>query len=205
MGPKIWVPYCYLPEKFGVKSLPMSRLYVLVGPSGVGKGTVVKALRKAHPQVNVAVSATTRSPRPGERDGIDYHFLSEAQFDDLVASDGFVEWAIVHGQKRYGTLRSEIAKYIARGEDVILEIDLAGARQVRRSNPDACFIFLQAPSQKILQERLRGRGTEGEAEVTRRLKTAEIEMAAAGEFEHIVVNNHPDQAASELAALMGIA
>lgn len=205
MGPKIWVPYCYLPEKFGVKSLPMSRLYVLVGPSGVGKGTVVKALRKAHPQVNVAVSATTRSPRPGERDGIDYHFLSEAQFDDLVASDGFVEWAIVHGQKRYGTLRSEIAKYIARGEDVILEIDLAGARQVRRSNPDACFIFLQAPSQKILQERLRGRGTEGEAEVTRRLQTAEIEMAAAGEFEHIVVNNHPDQAASELAALMGIA
>lgn len=205
MGPKIWVPYCYLPEKFGVKSLPMSRLYVLVGPSGVGKGTVVKALRKAHPQVNVAVSATTRSPRPGERDGIDYHFLSEAQFDDLVASDGFVEWAIVHGQKRYGTLRSEIAKYIARGEDVVLEIDLAGARQVRRSNPDACFIFLQAPSQKILQERLRGRGTEGEAEVTRRLQTAEIEMAAAGEFEHIVVNNHPDQAASELAALMGIA
>ena len=183
----------------------MSRLYVLVGPSGVGKGTVVKALRKAHPQVNVAVSATTRSPRPGERDGIDYHFLSEAQFDDLVASDGFVEWAIVHGQKRYGTLRSEIAKYIARGEDVVLEIDLAGARQVRRSNPDACFIFLQAPSQKILQERLRGRGTEGEDEVTRRLQTAEIEMAAAGEFEHIVVNNHPDQAASELAALMGIA
>lgn len=205
MGPKIWVPYCYLPEKFGVKSLPMSRLYVLVGPSGVGKGTVVKALRKAHPQVNVAVSATTRSPRPGERDGIDYHFLSEAQFDDLVDSDGFVEWAIVHGQKRYGTLRSEIAKYIARGEDVILEIDLAGARQVRRTNPDACFIFLQAPSEKILQERLRGRGTEGEAEVTRRLQTAEIEMAAAGEFEHIVVNNHPDQAASELAALMGIA
>lgn len=205
MGPKIWVPYCYLPEKFGVKSLPMSRLYVLVGPSGVGKGTVVKALRKAHPQVNVAVSATTRSPRPGERDGIDYHFLSEAQFDELVASDGFVEWAIVHGQKRYGTLRSEIAKYIARGENVILEIDLAGARQVRRSNPDACFIFLQAPSQKILQERLRGRGTEGEAEVTRRLQTAEIEMAAAGEFEHIVVNNHPDQAARELAALMGIA
>ena len=205
MGPKIWVPYCYLPEKFGVKSLPMSRLYVLVGPSGVGKGTVVKALRKAHPQVNVAVSATTRSPRPGERDGIDYHFLSEAQFDELVASDGFVEWAIVHGQKRYGTLRSEIAKYIARGEDVILEIDLAGARQVRRTNPDACFIFLQAPSQKILQERLRGRGTEGEAEVARRLQTAEIEMAAAGEFEHIVVNNHPDQAASELAALMGIA
>ena len=205
MGPKIWVPYCYLPEKFGVKSLPMSRLYVLVGPSGVGKGTVVKALRKAHPQVNVTVSATTRSPRPGERDGIDYHFLSEAQFDELVASDGFVEWAIVHGQKRYGTLRSEIAKYIARGEDVILEIDLAGARQVRRTNPDACFIFLQAPSQKILQERLRGRGTEGEAEVTRRLQTAELEMAAAGEFEHIVVNNHPDQAASELAALMGIA
>lgn len=205
MGPKIWVPYCYLPEKFGVNSLPMSRLYVLVGPSGVGKGTVVKALRKAHPQVNVAVSATTRSPRPGERDGIDYHFLSEARFDELVACDGFVEWAIVHGQNRYGTLRSEIAKYIARGEDVILEIDLAGARQVRRTNPDACFIFLQAPSEKILQERLRGRGTEGEAEVTRRLKTAEIEMAAAGEFEHIVVNNHPDQAASELAALMGIA
>ena len=205
MGPKIWVPYCYLPDKLGAKSLPMSRLYVLVGPSGVGKGTVVKALRKAHPQVNVAVSATTRSPRPGERDGIDYHVLSEPQFDELVDSDGFVEWAIVHGQKRYGTLRSEIAKYIARGEDVILEIDLAGARQVRRTNPDACFIFLQAPSEKILQERLRGRGTEGEAEVTRRLKTAEIEMAAAGEFEHIVVNNHPDQAASELAALMGIA
>ena len=183
----------------------MSRLYVLVGPSGVGKGTVVKALRKAHPQVNVAVSATTRSPRPGERNGVDYHFFSEAQFDELVDSDGFVEWAVVHGQARYGTLRSEIAKYLARGEDVILEIDLAGARQVRHTNPDACFIFLQAPSQQILQERLRGRGTEGEAEVARRLQTAEIEMAAAGEFEHIVINNHPDQAASELAALMGIA
>ena len=119
--------------------------------------------------------------------------------------DGFVEWALVHGQARYGTLRSEIAKYLARDEDVILEIDLAGARQVRHTNPDACFIFLQAPSQQILQERLRGRGTEGEAEVARRLQTAKIEMAAAGEFEHIVINNHPDQAASELAALMGIA
>ena len=105
----------------------------------------------------------------------------------------------------YGTLRSEVAKYISRGEDVILEIDLAGARQVRQTNPDACFIFLQAPSQQILQERLRGRGTEGEAEVARRLRTAETELAAAGEFEHIVVNNHPDQAARELAALMGIA
>ncbi|MDU5307545.1 MAG: guanylate kinase [Varibaculum cambriense] len=183
----------------------MSRLYVLVGPSGVGKGTVVKALRKAHPQVNVAVSTTTRSPRPGERDGVDYHFLTESQFDELVDRDGFVEWAVVHGQARYGTLRSEIAKYLARDEDVILEIDLAGARQVRHTNPDACFIFLQAPSQQILQERLRGRGTEGEAEVARRLQTAKIEMAAAGEFEHIVINNHPDQAASELAALMGIA
>ena len=183
----------------------MSRLYVLVGPSGVGKGTVVKALREAHPQVNVAVSATTRSPRPGERDGVDYHFLTESQFDELVDRDGFVEWALVHGQARYGTLRSEIAKYLARDEDVILEIDLAGARQVRHTNPDACFIFLQAPSQQILQERLRGRGTEGEAEVARRLQTAKIEMAAAGEFEHIVINNHPDQAASELAALMGIA
>ena len=183
----------------------MSRLYVLVGPSGVGKGTVVKALRKAHPQVNVAVSAPTRSPRPGERDGVDYHFLTESQFDELVDRDGFVEWALVHGQARYGTLRSEIAKYLARDEDVILEIDLAGARQVRHTNPDACFIFLQAPSQQILQERLRGRGTEGEAEVARRLQTAKIEMAAAGEFEHIVINNHPDQAASERAALMGIA
>lgn len=183
----------------------MSRLYVLVGPSGVGKGTVVKALRRAHPQVNVAVSATTRAPRPGERDGIDYHFLNDDQFDQLVANDGFVEWALVHGQARYGTLRSEIAKFIARGEDVILEIDLAGARQVRKTNPDACFIFLQAPSPQILQARLRGRGTEGEAEVARRLQTAKVEMAAAGEFEHIVVNNHPDQAAQELAALMGIA
>ena len=96
----------------------MSRLYVLVGPSGVGKGTVVKALRKAHPQVNVAVSATTRSPRPGERDGVDYHFLTESQFDELVDRDGFVEWALVHGQARYGTLRSEIAKYLARDEEV---------------------------------------------------------------------------------------
>lgn len=183
----------------------MSRLYVLVGPSGVGKGTVVKALRKAHPQVNVAVSATTRAPRPGERDGIDYHFLTEVEFDELVNNNGFVEWALVHGQARYGTLRSEVAKYIARGEDVILEIDLAGARQVRRTNPDACFIFLQAPSKEILQERLRGRGTEGEAEVARRLQTAETEIAAAGEFEHVIVNNHPDQAAGELAALMGIA
>lgn len=185
--------------------MPNSRLFVLAGPSGVGKGTVVNALRKMYPQVKVAISATTRAPRPGERDGVDYYFLSEARFDELLAADGFLEWAQVHGQARYGTLRSEVAAHSSRGEDVILEIDLAGARQIRRTHPDAHFIFLLPPSQHALEERLRGRGTEGETEVARRLETAKTELAAAKEFEYQIVNNHPEQAASELAALMGIA
>lgn len=188
-----------------METLPNSRLYVLAGPSGVGKGTVVNALRKMYPQVKVAVSATTRAPRPGERNGIDYYFLSEERFDELLAADGFLEWAQVHGRARYGTLRSEVEEHSSRGEDVILEIDLAGARQIRRTNPDAHLIFLLPPSQQALEERLRGRGTEDEAEVARRLETAKIELAAAKEFEHQLINDHPEQAARELAALMGIA
>ena len=182
-----------------------SPLAVLVGPSGVGKGTVLKALRKTYPHLQVAISATTRQARPGETDGIDYHFLSDARFEELIAQDGFLEWATVHGKARYGTLRSEINRHFALGRDVILEIDLAGARQIRQSYPQACFIFLSPPNEHVLEERLRGRGTEDEAEVARRLETAKTELAAAGEFEHIVINNQPEQAARELAALMGIA
>ncbi|WP_122820529.1 guanylate kinase [Varibaculum vaginae] len=185
--------------------MPNSRLFVLAGPSGVGKGTVVNALKKMYPQVKVAVSATTRLPRPGERNGVDYYFLSEERFDELLAANGFLEWAQVHGRARYGTLRSEVAAHFNRGEDVILEIDLAGARQVRHTHPQAHFIFLLPPSQQALEARLRGRGTEGEAEVARRLETAKTEMAAAKEFEYQIVNNQPEQAARELAALMGIA
>ncbi len=180
------------------------RLTVLAGPTAVGKGTVVQALRKLHPELVVSVSATTRPPRPGEVDGVHYRFLSDDEFDELIASEGMLEWATVHGRHRYGTPRGPVEDALARGERVLLEIDLDGARQVRSSMPGARFIFLAPPSWDALVARLVGRGTENEEERLRRLETAKIELAAEAEFDVTVINDDLDRTVSELAQLMGL-
>lgn len=177
---------------------------VISGPSGVGKGTVVRALADAHPQVWVSVSATTRPPRPGERDGVDYHFVSDAEFDRLIATDGLLEWAEVHGSARYGTPSGPVTDALAAGRPVILEIELQGARQIRDRLPGARYVFLTAPDEETLVGRLRDRGTETEEQVRRRLQTAEGELAAAGEFDHIVVNDELGQTVAELVELLGL-
>lgn len=180
------------------------RLTVLAGPTAVGKGTVVHALKDRHPELVVSVSATTRAPRPGEIDGVHYRFLSEEQFDGLVAEGGMLEWARVHGRHRYGTPRRPVEEALARGESVLLEIDLDGARQVRRSMPGAFFVFLAPPSWEELVARLVGRGTEDEVERERRLETARIELAAESEFDVTVTNADLEEAVTELARLMGL-
>lgn len=177
---------------------------VLAGPTAVGKGTVVSALRAAHPEVWVSVSATTRPPRPGEVNGVNYFFVSDAQFDALVEGGQMLEWATVHRQHRYGTPRAPVAEHLAAGIPTLLEIDLQGARQVRETMPAALFVFVMPPSWDELVKRLVGRATEAPAEQDRRLGTAQVEMAAAPEFDAVIVNDVVDHAASELAALMGL-
>ncbi len=180
----------------------MSRLIVLAGPTAVGKGTVVRALREMAPDVYVSVSATTREPRPGEVDGVHYHFISAEDFDRRVAAGEFLEWAVVHGHHRYGTLRGPVDERLAAGESVLLEIDLQGARQVKETMPDAHFVFLSPPSWDELVSRLVGRGTEGEEERERRLATARAEMAAVAEFDQVIVNDTVEHAARELLGVV---
>ncbi|WP_455134880.1 guanylate kinase [Schaalia cardiffensis] len=180
------------------------RLTVLAGPTAVGKGTVVQALRLRHPELVVSVSATTRAPRPGEIDGVHYHFLSDPQFDELVEDGGMLEWAKVHGLHRYGTPRRPVEQALTAGKSVLLEIDLDGARQVRRSMPEAHFVFLAPPSWDVLVARLLERGTEDEEERARRLETAKTELAAESEFDVTVTNDDLDVAVAELARVMGL-
>ena len=180
----------------------MTRLVVLAGPTAVGKGTLVRALRDRNPDVWVSVSATTRTPRPGEIDGVHYHFVSEAEFDDMVAKGELLEWAVVHGVHRYGTPREPVERHLADGVPSILEIDLQGARQVKESMPDALFVFVEPPSWEELVRRLEGRGTEGSEERERRLSTARKELAAAQEFDVTVVNDELERAAAELERIV---
>jgi guanylate kinase len=168
----------------------------------VGKGTVVTRLAAEHPEIFVSVSVTTRPPRPGEIEGVHYHFVSDKQFDTLVAEGALLEWAVVHGQHRYGTPRAPVARAIAEGRPALLEIDLQGARQVRDSWPDARFVFLAPPSWEELVRRLIGRGTESAMQQQRRLQTARAEMAAQAEFDFVIVNREIRQAAEELVALV---
>ena len=179
-----------------------SRLVVLAGPTAVGKGTVATAVRERHPDVWISVSATTRPPRPGEVDGVHYWFVSDEEFDALVAEDQLLEWAVVHKAARYGTPRRPVEEALAAGRPAMLEIDLQGARQVRRTMPGALFVFLKPPSWEELVRRLVGRGTEDEEERTRRLETAREELAAEREFDVTVVNHEIHAAADELVALM---
>jgi guanylate kinase len=178
-----------------------ARLTVLSGPSGVGKGTVIAEVRRRHPDVWVSVSVTTRSPRPGEVDGVHYHFVSDAEFDRLIASDGLLEWAEYAGN-RYGTPASPVRMRLARGLPALLEIELQGARQVRTRSPEAQLVFLAPPSWAELVNRLTGRGSEAPAVQERRLALAQAELDAAGEFDVVVVNDDVARAADELVGLL---
>ena len=181
-----------------------SRLVVLAGPTAVGKGTVAAAVRETHPEVWISVSATTRAPRPGEQDGVHYWFVSEEEFDRMVAEDELLEWAVVHKAARYGTPRRPVEVALAAGRPAMLEIDLQGARQVRRTMPAALFVFLKPPSWEELVRRLVGRGTETEEERTRRLVTARDELAAEPEFDVTIVNHEVHAAAEQLVTLMTV-
>ncbi len=178
------------------------RLTVLSGPSGVGKSTVVRELREHHHRdVWLSVSATTRFPRPGEVDGVHYHFVSADRFDELVAGDGLLEWAEFAGN-RYGTPRAPVLEHLAAGIPVLLEIELQGARQVRTAMPDAQLVFLAPPSWDELVHRLTRRGTEPQDVIDRRLATAREEMAAEQEFDVTLVNSSVQDVVDRLLALM---
>ncbi|WP_426246317.1 guanylate kinase [Nocardioides sp. LHG3406-4] len=183
-------------------SVKPSRLVVLAGPTAVGKGTVAADVRKRHPEVWISVSATTRPPRPGERHGVHYWFVSDAEFDTMIERGELLEWAVVHKSARYGTPRRPVEEALAQGWPALLEIDLQGARQVRDTMPGALFVFLMPPSWDELIRRLVGRGTETDEEREQRLDTARQELAARDEFDVTIVNHEVHAAAEELVALM---
>jgi guanylate kinase len=168
----------------------------------VGKGTVVTRLSQEHPEIFVSVSVTTRPSRPGEVEGVHYHFISDAEFDALITEGALLEWAIVHGAHRYGTPRGPVRQALEAGRPAVLEIDLQGARQVKTNCPDARFVFLAPPSWEELVRRLVGRGTESAAQQERRLETAQAELAAQAEFDYVVVNREIGQAVEDLVALV---
>lgn len=182
----------------------MSKVFVICGPAGVGKGTVVSNLMARYPDLFLSISMTTRPPRTGETNGIHYHFVDDKKFDELVNNDGLLEWALVHKKYRYGTPRGPIEKAVADGNIALLEIDLQGARQVRKTMPDAFQIFLAPPSWDELVIRLAGRGTESAEEQARRLQSAKTELAAADEFDAVVVNDEIDRTVDQLVELMGL-
>ncbi|MEY8655484.1 guanylate kinase [Brachybacterium paraconglomeratum] len=192
-----------LPTGAGAATAP-APVTVLAGPTAVGKGTVSAAIRARYPQIWLSVSATTRPPRPGEVDGVHYRFVGEEEFSRLIEDGQMLEWAVVHGRNKYGTPRGPVEEKVAEGRPVLLEIDLAGARQVRESLPEARFVFLAPPDWDTLVQRLVGRGTEDEEERERRLATARVELAAEDEFDVTIVNDSVDRAADELARLLGV-
>ena len=174
---------------------------MITGPSGVGKGTLIRGLMQRLPQLELSVSATTRAPRPGERDGVDYHFLSDAEFDRRVAAGEFLEYAQYSGH-RYGTLRSELDRRTNARRPVVLEIEVQGARQVREAMPEAVQVFIAPPSLDALRERLVGRGTDTPEDVEARLRTAREELEAREEFRYVVVNDRLEDAVAELARIV---
>lgn len=176
----------------------MPRLIVVAGPAGVGKGTVLNRVRELRPDLWSSVSVTTRSRRPGEVDGVHYHFVSDETFDQMVEHGELLEWAVVHRAARYGTPRPPVVATLEAGRDALLEIDMEGARQVRAAMPEACFVFLDPPSWEELVRRLVGRGTESPEQCEARLQTARAELAERSWFDHIIVNDDVERAARDL-------
>lgn len=177
-----------------------NRLFVISGPAGVGKGTLVKRLLQRRPDLLLSVSATTRPARPGEQEGVSYYFLSDQQFDELVANDGFLEWAHVH-TNRYGTLRSQVASKLEHGS-LILEIDPQGAFNISRTMPDAVLIFIVPPDMDELRRRLEGRGTEEAGDIERRMLDSQGELLAKEHYDEIVVNDNLETATEDLLAII---
>jgi guanylate kinase len=177
------------------------KVFVITGPSGVGKGTLIRGLLERVPELELSVSATTRAPRPGEAHAVDYHFLTPEQFEARVQAGDFLEHATYSGN-RYGTLRSELERRTGAGVPVVLEIEVQGARQVRAAMPEAVAVFIAPPGREALRARLVGRGTDTPEQVDERLRTAERELEAQPEFGHVVVNDRLEDATGELAAIV---
>ena len=177
------------------------RLIVLTGPSGVGKGTLVRSLLQSHPELYLSVSVTTRSPRPGEINAKHYYFVSHEQFDMMIAQEQLLEWAQFAGNY-YGTPRQQVEEKIQQAKSVLLEIELQGARQIRTSFPQAMRIFILPPSMQELEQRLRGRGHDSEEAIARRLRRAEEEINAAGEFDFKIVNDNFETALKDIEAAL---
>jgi guanylate kinase len=179
----------------------MAKVFVITGPSGVGKGTLIKRLLERVPELELSVSATTRPPRTAEVDGREYHFLDAAEFDRRALAGEFLEHATYSGN-RYGTLRSEVERRLEAGRSVVLEIEVQGARQVRAAMPEAVLVFVAPPDPAALRERLEGRGTDSDEAIAERLRVAETELAARQEFPHVVVNDDVERAAAELERIV---
>ncbi len=177
-------------------------LVVLAGPAGVGKGTIVQRILASEPDFMLSVSATTRDPRPGEVDGIHYHFISKEEFEGLIAENQLLEHAIVHGSNYYGTPLNELTRAEAEDKHLLLEIDLQGARQVKTRIPQALTIFISPPSWEELEYRLRNRGTETEEQIQTRLSTARTELASAGEFDFNLTNQDLDSCVAQVVELV---
>jgi guanylate kinase len=178
-----------------------AKVFVITGPSGVGKGTLISALLERVPGLELSTSATTRKPRPRERHGREYHFLDSEEFERRVEAGDFLEHASYSGN-RYGTLRSEVQERLDEDRSVLLEIEVQGARQVREAMPEAVAVFIAPPDEQALRARLTGRGTDSEEQIARRLETARDELAAKAEFKHVIVNHDLATAADELTALV---
>jgi len=179
----------------------MAKVFVITGPSGVGKGTLIAKLCEQIADLELSVSATTRAPRPGEADGRDYHFLDLEEFNRRVDAGDFLEHA-TYSAHRYGTLRSEVERRLAQGKSVVLEIEVQGARQVRAEMPESVGVFVAPPEPADLRRRLEGRGTDAADAIDARLKTAESELAARDEFRYTVTNDDIDRAAAELTGVV---
>ncbi len=179
----------------------IGKLFVIVGPSGVGKGTLVKHLMNRVPYLFLSISATTRSPRKDEKDGINYYFLKTNEFEELIKAGDFIEWATIYGNY-YGTLREKVEQKLSLPTDVILEIDVQGARQIKENADKAVFIFIKPPSEEELKERLRERGTETADEIEKRLSIAIEELKSESEFDHVIINDNLNEAIDRLVDII---